>query len=152
MAPEFTMHHSSLPFVPTKYTRTAMESWAYFVRNYTQLRVGRQYWQGASAKKRRLDKAHTVQRPKDKLQIRVERVASGFQEWDAVGCSSRELRTHLEDQFVHGMTWHNQGRLWFIEHVLPRSTFRDEERAFRFDNLRPALGQYEQSIYRIPPT
>jgi hypothetical protein len=145
------MHRSSHPFIPNKYTRTALESWCYFVRNYTHRRISRLYVQEADAKKRRLDKEHALDRAKDKLQLRLERVAGGFQEWDAVGCSARELREHLEQLFVHGMTWHNHGRLWFIDHILPRLTFRDEGRAFRFDNLRPTLGRYEQAIYRAPP-
>ena len=152
MSPKFSMHHSSLPFIPTKYTRTPLESWAYLVRNYMQLRAGRQSWHSSGAKRRRLKKAHAMDRVKDKLQLRVERVAGGFQEWAAVGCSALELRAHLEKQFVRGMTWHNHGGVWFIDHILPRLTFRDEARAFRVDNLRPALGCYEQPIYRAAPT
>jgi len=121
------------------------------VRNYTHLRIGRIYFQEADTKRRRLEKQRAISRVKDKLQLRLERVAGGFQEWDAVGCSAHQLREHLEQQFVHGMTWHNHGRLWFIDHILPRLTFRDEGRAFRFDNLRPTLGWYEQAIYRAPP-
>jgi len=145
------MHRSSHPFIPTKYTRTALESWSFFVRNYTCRRASRLCVQKSENKKRRLDEEHALDRAKDKLQLRLERVAGGFQEWDAVGCSARELRKHLEKQFAGGMTWHNHGRLWFIDHILPRPTFRDEGRAFRFDNLRPTLGRYEQAIYRAPP-
>ena len=145
------MHLSSHPFIPTKYTRTALESWYYFVRNYTHRRISRLYFQEVDAKRRRVEKERALSRAKDKLQLRLERVAGGYQEWDAVGCSARELRKHLESQFVRGMTWHNHGRLWFIDHILPRLSFRDEGRAFRFDNLRPTLGSYEQAIYRVPP-
>ena len=152
MAPKFSMHCRSLPFIPTKYTRTPLESWPYLVRNYRQLRKGRQSWHSSGAKRRRLKQAHAMHRIKDKLQLRVERVAGGFQEWDAVGCSALELRAHLEKQFVRGMTWHNHGTVWFIDHILPRLTFRDEARAFRADNLRPALGCYGLPIYRAATT
>jgi len=121
------------------------------VRNYTQLRAGRQNWHCSGAKRRRLKNAQASERVRDVLQLRIERVAGGFQEWGAVGCTARELRMHLEALFVRGMTWHNHGRMWFIDHILPRATFRDGASAFRFDNLRPTLGRYEEAIYRAPP-
>ena len=145
------MHRISQPFIPAKYTRSPRESWQYFVYNYTQLRTARQSWHDSGAKRRRLKKAQATERVRDKLQLRIERVAGGFQEWDAVGCTARELRVYLEALFVRGMTWHNHGRTWFIDHILPRATFRDQAHAFRFDNLRPTLGRYEETIYRVPP-
>lgn len=151
-SPEFTMHRSSHPFIPRKYSRTVLESWSYFVRNYTRCRSDRLYFQQAGAKKRRLEQEHALDRVKDTLQRRLERVAAGFQEWEAIGCSALELRIHLEKQFTGGMTWHNHGRVWFIDHILPRLTFRDEGRSFRFDNLRATPGRYEHAIYRAPPT
>lgn len=39
-----------------------------------------------------------------------------------LGCSSSELKTHLEKQFLPGMTWDNFG-LWHIDHILPCISF-----------------------------
>lgn len=39
---------------------------------------------------------------------------------DVLGYSSRELKEHLERQFVRGMTWDNHGE-WHIDHITPVS-------------------------------
>ena len=38
-----------------------------------------------------------------------------------VGCTSSELRTHLESKFLDGMTWDNR-KMWDIDHIVPVST------------------------------
>lgn len=60
---------------------------------------------------------------------------------DLVSCGIVELRTHLERQFVTGMTWENHGT-WHIDHKQPCASFdlsdRDQKRAcFHYTNLQP---------------
>lgn len=60
-----------------------------------------------------------------------------------IGCSTEDLKRHLENQFRSGMTWENWGRGgWHIDHVLPVSSFdlSDPEqffKAFHYTNLQP---------------
>jgi hypothetical protein len=62
---------------------------------------------------------------------------------DFCGCSSEELRKHLESQFVDGMSWENYGiHGWHIDHIMPCSAFnlQDDFQAktcFNWKNLRP---------------
>jgi len=42
---------------------------------------------------------------------------SSISKW--VGCSSRQLRNHIEAQFRDGMTWDNRGTVWELDHITP---------------------------------
>lgn len=62
---------------------------------------------------------------------------------DAIGCSVDELKRHLEQQFVSGMSWENKGRFgWHVDHIIPLSMF-DLTNDYQFKianhytNLRP---------------
>lgn len=57
------------------------------------------------------------------------------------GCSVAELVSHIERQFLPGMSWDNR-RLWHIDHIIPCSAFdltdTDQQKiAFHYSNLRP---------------
>jgi hypothetical protein len=60
-----------------------------------------------------------------------------------IGCSTEDLKAHLEAKFKPGMTWDNWGREgWHIDHILPVSSFDlsnpDEFfKAFHYTNLQP---------------
>ncbi len=41
-----------------------------------------------------------------------------------VGYSSAQLKTHLERQFLPGMSWDNYGDGWHVDHVTPASSFK----------------------------
>ena len=58
-----------------------------------------------------------------------------------LGCSIKELKVHLEEQFVEGMSWNNHGS-WHIDHRKPLASFDLTKReefleACRFSNLQP---------------
>lgn len=58
-----------------------------------------------------------------------------------VGCTLKELRTHLESQFTEGMTWENYGE-WHIDHIKPCAKFDltdpvQQRECFHFTNLQP---------------
>lgn len=58
-----------------------------------------------------------------------------------LGCSFEQLKTHLEKQFVDGMTWENHGE-WHIDHIKPLCSFdfsdeRELFKAWHFSNLQP---------------
>jgi arginine decarboxylase-like protein len=60
-----------------------------------------------------------------------------------LGCSVPELKKHLEDRFLPGMSWENYGpKGWHIDHILPLSSFDLQERdqflaACHYTNLQP---------------
>lgn len=64
--------------------------------------------------------------------------------WETlVGYTWEELKPHLENQFLPGMSWDNYGK-WHIDHIIPKSVFNftkpehpDFERCWALSNLQP---------------
>jgi Uri superfamily endonuclease len=59
--------------------------------------------------------------------------------FDIVGCSPDFLKTHLENQFVNGMSWENKNK-WHIDHIIPLSSAKTEEEIYKlchYTNLQP---------------
>ena len=60
-----------------------------------------------------------------------------------VGCSIPQLKTHIESQFLPGMSWGNHNlRGWHIDHKKPCSAFdlsdpRQQAACFHYTNLQP---------------
>lgn len=60
-----------------------------------------------------------------------------------LGCTIKEFKIHLENQFVDGMNWDNKGRFgWHIDHIKPMNTFNLEnpeelKDCWNYTNLRP---------------
>jgi len=61
-----------------------------------------------------------------------------------VGCTPDFLRSHIESQFLPGMSWENRRRypFWHIDHKIPCAAFnlRDKKQVrmcFHYTNLRP---------------
>lgn len=65
-----------------------------------------------------------------------------------LGCSIGELKVHLENQFLPGMTWDNWGNStsictkWHIDHIRPLASFDLTDRAqfleaCHYTNLQP---------------
>jgi hypothetical protein len=85
------------------------------------------------------------------------RILSGFKNWikgkvkkprntiSLLGCSFKELKEHLENQFLTGMTWENHGygkNKWVIDHIIPICSFDLSNldrchKAFNYKNVRP---------------
>ena len=60
---------------------------------------------------------------------------------DLVGCTLAELCTHLETQFVDGMSWDNR-KDWHIDHIRPCGSFdltdpEQQAQCFHYTNLQP---------------
>jgi hypothetical protein len=56
-----------------------------------------------------------------------------------VGCSPLELKIYLEQKFINGMSWENQGK-WHIDHIIPLSSATNEDGLYKlchFTNLQP---------------
>jgi hypothetical protein len=70
--------------------------------------------------------------------------AKGGRKWEAlVGYTLADLMTHLEAQFLPGMSWDNRGG-WHVDHIRPLCSFEFQtpddpqfREAWALTNLRP---------------
>jgi hypothetical protein len=56
-----------------------------------------------------------------------------------LGCTTDDLKAHIERQFVKGMTWENR-HLWHLDHIIPLASAKMESEVLalcHFTNLRP---------------
>jgi hypothetical protein len=62
---------------------------------------------------------------------------------EMLGCSIKDLKSHLEARFLPEMSWDNYGRSgWHIDHRVPCASFdlsvpEQQKRCFHFTNLQP---------------
>lgn len=59
-----------------------------------------------------------------------------------LGCTMKELESHLESKFRDGMSWDNKGSYWEVDHILPCASFDltnpDQQKlCFHYTNLQP---------------
>jgi hypothetical protein len=58
-----------------------------------------------------------------------------------IGCTPKELKEHIENQFSEGMDWVNHGKFgWHIDHIIPLSSAKNEEELLKlchYTNLQP---------------
>ena len=98
-----------------------------------------------NARRRRAERVECALRARISSQLRycLTTGKGGATSEALLGYSINELRTHLERQFLKGMSWENMGE-WHIDHIVPLSSFTitgpdDPElrRAWALPNLRP---------------
>jgi hypothetical protein len=70
---------------------------------------------------------------------------------DLIGCEPEELKKHLENLFVDGMTFENYGE-WEIDHCKPISSFdlteiEEVKKCFNYKNLQP-LWMHDNRVKR----
>lgn len=62
---------------------------------------------------------------------------------ELLGCTIKEVRTHLEKQFTEGMSWDTHGvKGWHIDHIIPCASFdltdiEQQKKCFHYTNLQP---------------
>lgn len=100
-------------------------------------------------KRRRLSHHHII---KDRLSNRLRELLSkqGKQKKNSItaymGCSPKEMTTHVESQFRDGMKWDNYGvNGWHLDHIIPCERFdltREDHcmACFNWRNIRPLWG------------
>lgn len=62
---------------------------------------------------------------------------------EILGCDWEFFKTHIERQFLKGMSWENMGE-WHIDHITPMASARTQEEAIALNhvsNLRPMWGK-----------
>lgn len=63
--------------------------------------------------------------------------------FELIGCTAKELRSHLESLWQPGMSWENYGNGgWHIDHILPCASFdlikpEEQRKCFHYTNLQP---------------
>lgn len=64
-----------------------------------------------------------------------------------IGCSSEQLRKHIESQFKTGMTWENYGPVWHLDHIKPFAAFDNiadpaqQREVCHYTNLQPLFAE-----------
>jgi len=90
----------------------------YAVNNRLKIRVTRRIWY---AKRRESDICFVLGR---NLRSRIRSALLGnFKRGSAIrdlGCTIQEFKSHIEKQFVEGMSWDNYGK-WQLDHIFPLS-------------------------------
>lgn len=76
-----------------------------------------------------------------RLNKAIERNSKSARTIELLGCTIKQLKDHLEFQFVDGMNWENQGK-WHIDHKIPCSSFdlnnpEEQRKCFHYSNLQP---------------
>lgn len=62
---------------------------------------------------------------------------------ELVGCTLKEFKEHIEQQWLSGMSWSNHSyRGWHLDHIKPISTFNlvdieEQKKCFHYTNFRP---------------
>ena len=67
--------------------------------------------------------------------------------WSFLGYSLDHLKSHLEKQFIEGMSWENYGSRWQLDHIKPKSSFalqtEDELlECWSLENLQPLFEEH----------
>lgn len=91
----------------------------------------------------------------DKMSIEERKIASSFRDrikkaikldrkssFNLLGCSIKELKEYLQNQFLPEMNWGNWGKVWEIDHIKGCLNFEltdlsQQKECFHHTNLRP---------------
>jgi hypothetical protein len=71
--------------------------------------------------------------------LKSKNIKKNNKTFEIVGCSPEFLKEYLENQFIDGMSWENQGK-WHIDHIIPLSSAKTEEEIYNlchYTNLQP---------------
>ncbi len=73
--------------------------------------------------------------------LKLNNVNKSKKTFDVIGCSSEELKVHIEKQFTDGMNWDNKGFYgWHIDHIIPLSSAKNDDEFYKlchYTNLQP---------------
>ena len=86
----------------------------------------------------------TTQRLRCRMRNWLRRGKKSASTQNLVGCTFKECKQWLENQFVDGMSWENRDK-WHIDHMMPLKTFNvldpEQQRiACHYTNLQPLWG------------
>lgn len=102
----------------------------------------RKIWRDMRSKRLRRNPAVRLHgRISNQIWMAINGRKNGRSTFETLQYSKEELVSHLERQFLKGMSWENMGE-WHIDHILPLASFTlnddaDIRRAWALTNLRP---------------
>jgi hypothetical protein len=132
------------------------QSRKYYEDNKDRKRASNKAWIAAHPDRmKELMRRHAAKKYKESIEYRLSRCMSsiiyrclqggkGYKTWlGFVDYTPKQLKEHLERQFVKGMSWDNFGE-WEIDHTIPKSVFHfssphdiDFKRCWSLSNLKP---------------
>jgi hypothetical protein len=84
---------------------------------------------------------------RERMRLRIIKLLKGtkksYKTIELLGCTIRDARKHIEQQFRDGMTWNNWAFTgWHIDHIIPISSFdltdpEQQKKCFHYTNLQP---------------
>jgi hypothetical protein len=120
-------------------TQKLIHSKKYFIKNHDKIK---EYQKNYKSNRRKTDILFKLS---DGLRSRLygflkkKYISKNNTTFELVGCSPLELKLFLEQKFIEGMSWENQGK-WHIDHIIPLSSATNEEELYKlchFTNLQP---------------
>ncbi len=78
-----------------------------------------------------------------RLNIAINRNIKSMKTMKLLGCTVKQLKQYLQNQFKKGMSWNNYGiKGWHIDHIIPCSKFdltnvKQQKQCFHYTNLQP---------------
>ena len=81
-----------------------------------------------------------IMRARTRLFLKSKNIKKKNSTFEIVGCSPEFLKEHLENQFTEGMCWDLMGKHIHIDHIIPLSSAKTEEEAYKlchYTNLQP---------------
>ena len=95
-------------------------------------------------KKREIDpmfKLRLLMRNRIKNILKAKKITTKHKSLDLIGCTTQDLKSHIEKQFKKGMTWGNhKNNGWHIDHIIPLDIAKNEEELIKlchYTNLQP---------------
>lgn len=128
-----------------KYQRHADKYNAKAAENYKKVRCTEEYRTKANARqKRKLQtdpKFLLIRRLRNRLWYALKKKSwkKNTKFYEYIGCDLEFLKSHIESQFIPGMSWDNQGE-WHIDHIIPLDSAQTEEELHKlchYTNLQP---------------
>ena len=111
----------------------------YFIKNRDKIK---EYQKTYMSNRRKHDKFFKLS---DSVRSRIygflkkNKISKKNTTFELVGCAPQELKIYLEQKFIDGMSWENQGK-WHIDHIIPLSSATNEDELYKlchFTNLQP---------------
>ena len=72
--------------------------------------------------------------------LKLKNLTKTNKTFNIIGCSPEFLKEHLEQQFTKGMSWDLMGKYIHIDHIIPLSSAKTEEKIYElchYTNLQP---------------
>lgn len=116
--------------------RYKMERGNRLIRNKKWREKNRKYLAEYKRRQRKIPENLLIHYLRNRLYRAGKKLWASRKTIELLGCSIKEFKLYIENQFVKGMTWENYGR-WHIDHIIPLASGNDKEKLCHYTNLRP---------------